>query len=118
MFSKRLGLDEELARVLQSLKDDPTNIELVNRYWLTLAKGDYRCGRYVIEAYRDVALASGVGGAALARAYRELFLASGEAPRPAYFDKRLIEVLRSYVHEMPEPDRTDVQWVLQTIAAV
>ena len=102
----------------KALGDDPKNIELANRYWTTLAQGDCRSGRYVIEAYREAALASSVGGTALARAYRELFLLSGERPCPVYFDTPLIEVLKSYIPELPEADRTDVRWVLQTIAAI
>src|SRR5215470_4371576 len=99
MSSERLRLEEELKKDRQSLKDDPKNIELANRYWTKLGRGDYRCGRHVIEAYREAALASSVGGAALARAYRELFLVSGEGPRPDYFDARLIEALKSYIPE-------------------
>jgi len=43
--SKRSRLDEALAGIRQSLKDDPANIELANRSWKTLAEGDYRSGR-------------------------------------------------------------------------
>ena len=118
MSSERSRLDEALASIRQSLKDDPTNIELANRYWTTLAEAGYHSGRYAIEAYRDAALASSMGGGALCRAYRELFLASGEAPRFAYFDAQLIEALRSYISQMPEADRMNVQWVLQSIGAI
>jgi|SRR5215471_8433322 len=117
MPSKWSRLDEALASIRHSLKDDPTNIDLANRYWQTLAEGDYRSGRYVIEAYREAALVSSSGAAALARAYRELFLVSGEGPRPEYFDMRLIEILRIYTPQMPEADRVNVQWVLQLLAA-
>jgi hypothetical protein len=115
MTSQRSTLDEELARARQSLRRDPTNIDLATRYWNALAEGDYRSGRYVIEAYRQAALASGMGGAALVRAYRELFLVSGEGPRPEYFDARLIEALRSYIPDMSETDHVNVQWVLQSV---
>jgi len=118
MSSERLGLEEELKKDRQSLKDDPENIELANRYWRNLGRGDYRCGRHVIEAYREAALASSAGGAALASAYRELFLVSGEGPRPVDFDTRLVEALKSYIPDIPEAERTDIRWVLQTIAAI
>ena len=114
----RSRLDEALASIRQSLRDDPTNIELANRYWTTLAEGDYRSGQYVIEAYRESALVSSIGAAALSRAYRELFLVSGEGPRAGYFDARLIEALRSYVPQMSEADRVNVRWVLQSIGAI
>jgi hypothetical protein len=115
MHGKSSRLDEEIAIVRQSLENDPTNIELANRYWATIAQGDYRSGRYVIDAYREVALTSSTGAATLARAYRELFLDSGEAPYAHLFDERLIEALRSYVPQMAEGDRINVQWVLPTI---
>jgi hypothetical protein len=118
MPKARSHLDEALASIRKSLGDDPTNIELANRYWTTLAEGDYRSGRYVIEACREAALASSIGAAALSRAYRELFLVSGEGPRGGYFDGRLIEALRSYVPQMSEADRANVQWVLQSIGAI
>ena len=103
---------QAFARVL---KKTPTNINLANHYWAKLAEGDYRSGRYLIEAYREAALTSGTGAAALARAYRELFLDSGEEPRRQYFDVRLIQSLRSYIAEMEEGDRVNTQWVLETI---
>lgn len=115
MLGKRSRLDEELTSIRQRLEEDPTNIELANHYWAKLADGDYRSGRYVIEAYREAALTSSTGAARLARAYRELFLESGEEPRRKYFDVRLIQNLRSYLAEMGEGDRVNVQWVLETI---
>jgi hypothetical protein len=116
MPGKWSRLNEELETIRLSLKRDPTNIELANRYWATIARGDYRSGRYVIEAYREAALTSSTGAATLVRAYRELFLDSGEGPSPQFFDERLIEALRSYMPQMAEDDRINVQWVLQTIA--
>jgi hypothetical protein len=113
----RSRLDEALASIRQSLIDDPTNLELANRYWATLAEGDYRSGRYVIEAYREAAVASSMGAAALSHAYRELFLVSGERPRSEYIDARLIEALGSYIPQMSEADRVNVGWVLQSIGA-
>ena len=115
MLGKRSRLDEALASIRQSLEEDPTNIELANHYWAKLAEGDYRSGQYVIEAYREAALTSSTGAAALARGYRQLFSESGEEPRRQYFDVRLIQSLRSYIAEMGESDRVNVQWVLERI---
>jgi len=109
-------LNEELARILQSLKEDPTNIELANRYWATLAEGDYRSGAYVIEAYREAALASNAGAAAFARAYRELCWRSGEGPRRFFFDDRLVQALQAYLPQLAGEDYSNVEWVLQSLA--
>jgi hypothetical protein len=118
MVSKRSHLDEALATLSQRIKNDPTNLALANHYWQTLGKGDYRSGRYVMEAYRLAALSSIQGGAALAKAYRELFLVSGETPRPQFFDERLVEALKSYIREMPEPDCANLRWVLESIGTI
>lgn len=115
MLGNRSRLDEALARIRQSLEEDPTNIELANRYWAKITEGGYRSGCYVIEAYREAALVSSTGAATLARAYRELFLDSGEKPRRQYFDARLIESLRNYVPQMVEGDRANVNWILETL---
>lgn len=71
-----------------------------------------------MEAYREAALTSSVGAAALSHAYQELFLVSGEGPRSVFFDERLIEALRSYIPQMSETDRVNVRWVLKSINAI
>jgi len=65
---------KELIVLRQSLKQDPTNLALADRYWSAIGShsgGDPR------DAYRDASLASSAGAAAFARAYRELWLCSG-----------------------------------------
>jgi hypothetical protein len=104
---------EALESIRRSLNDDPTNLELANRYWAALEGA--RSGRYVIVAYREAALASGVGAAAFARAYRELFDDSGEGPRLAYFDQPLIEALQHNLSELLGTDCENVQWILRSI---
>jgi len=85
---------QELSGLRKTLKDNPANIELANRYWCALAgnraKGepDLRSGSDVIEAFREAAISSKKGIEVFARAYRDLFEISGESPRPAYFDER------------------------------
>ena len=68
--------EKELIALKQSLKQDPTNLELADRYWSAIGSGQWGGG--VRDAYRDAALASSVGAAAFARAYRDLCLRSGE----------------------------------------
>jgi hypothetical protein len=108
--------EKELQALRQSLQQDPTNLELANRYWT--AVGSFQSGRYVGEAYRDAALASSVGTAAFARAYRELFLCSGEGPRMAFFDEPLIEALKAHLLQLTGEGHSDVEWVLQTLGVI
>src|SRR5580698_4747595 len=106
--------EKQLQVLKQSLKQDPTNLELANRYWK--AVGLAQSGRYVRDAYRGAALASGVGAAASARAYRELFSCSGEGPRMAHFDDLLIRALEAYLPQLTGQDHSNVEWVLHAPA--
>jgi|HubBroStandDraft_1064217.scaffolds.fasta_scaffold174123_2 hypothetical protein len=105
--------NEVIESVCRALNGDPTNLDLASRYWMAL--GDKRDGRSVIAAYRAAALASSVGVAAFARAYRELFDVSGESPRLVYFDTALIQALQRNRSELPRTDRENVQWILRSI---
>jgi|ERR1019366_7460774 hypothetical protein len=108
--------EKELQALRQNLEQDPTNLELATRYWT--AVGSFQSGGYVREAYRDAALASSVGAAAFVRAYRELFLCSGEGPRMAFFDELLIQALKVYLPQLTGEDRSNVEWVLQTLGVI
>ena len=66
----------------------------------------------MIEVFRDCALASTEGAIALARACQELFLKTGEPPRPALFDDELLEALRRRLAELSDQEREPVEWVL------
>jgi hypothetical protein len=90
--------ERELETLGSNLKQDPTNLELANRYWTAI--GSAQCGGAVRDAYRDVALASSVGSAAFARAYHELYLNSGEGPRLVHFDEPLVEALKTYLPQL------------------
>jgi hypothetical protein len=111
--------DNRTVEILrQALNSNPTNLDAANRYWDALSSlngNDVRSGRYVVETYRAVALASQEGVIALARAYRELFEDSGEGPRAALFDYDLLRALQTRLPELQERDRTIVQWVLRSI---
>ena len=112
---------DALKSIRQRLRDDPGNLELANVYWAALAgqsgEADLRCGRDVIDAYREAALRSREGAVAFATAYRELFQESGEGPRITYFDEGLILALRRCVSGLSEEERFNVEWILQSIEA-
>jgi len=108
--------EKVLETLRRSLKQDPTNLELANRYWKAI--GSAQCGGYVHDAYRGAALASSVGAAAFGRAYRELFSCSGEGPRVAHFDEPLIQALEAYLPQLTGEDHSNVKWVLQTLGVL
>ncbi len=108
--------EKEVQVLRRSLKKDPTNLELANRYWR--AVGSSQCGGSVHDAYRGAALASSVGAAAFARAYWELFSCSGEGPRMAHFDEPLIQALEAYFPQLTGEDHSNVEWVLQTLGVL
>jgi len=108
--------NDQIERIRQSLKTDPPNLRLASRYWSALAEG--RCGRDVIVAFRESAIASTAGAVAFARAYLELFHTSGECPRHAYFDDRLIKALQASLSELSGTERANVHWVLQSIGVM
>jgi hypothetical protein len=116
MQGDRERREKELEALRQKLKQDRTNLELANRYWT--AVGYSQSGGYVREAYRDAALASSVGAAAFARAYREMFLCSGEGPRMAFFDEPLIQALKAYSPQRTGEDHSNVEWGLQTLGVI
>ena len=119
MFGDSERRNQALNHVRESLKQDPANLELANRYWGALAGpgGDLRSGHHVIEVYREAALRSTDGALAFARAYRDLFEVSGESPRLAYFDESLIQALRNCVSQLSERDGSAVEWILEVIRA-
>jgi hypothetical protein len=113
--------DQMLKTLREGLNRDPANLDLANRYWNALAsyKGhDIRSGKDVVQTYKDAALKSREGAAAFARAYRQLFEMSGEGPRAAFFDESLIQALQAWAPQLPEPERSTVRWLLQSIARV
>jgi hypothetical protein len=108
--------EKELQALRQNLKQDPTNLDLADRYWTAVGSG--QSGGLVRDAYRDAALASSRGAAAFARAYRELFLCSGEGPRMAHFDEPLIQALKAYLPRLTGEDHSNAEWVLQKLGVL
>jgi len=111
--------DQALEILRQALRADPTNLGIADRYWKARAaykgKYDIRCGRHIIEAYREAALRSPQGVIALASAYKDLFTTTGEGPRPVYFDDDLVCALQRYLPELPERERSTVRWILESV---
>lgn len=104
--------EKEFSALRQSLKQDPTNLELADRYWNAI--GSSQCGGAIHDAYRSAALASSAGAAAFARAYHELCLSSGEGPRMVHFDEPLIQALQASLPKLTGEDYSNVEWVLQS----
>lgn len=69
----------------------------------------------MIEVYRLAALGSQKGAVALGRAYKELFDASGEPPRVAYFDEDLIHALEKWYPTTRGDERPLIKWLLERI---
>ena len=115
----RVSQDKGLESIRDRLEADPANVDLANDYWNALAsyKGsDTRSGAFVVQAYRGAALKSKEGVIAFAPACRELFEVSGEAPRAAYFDTHLVRALESWLQQLPDAERANLQWVLRSIS--
>jgi hypothetical protein len=111
-------LQQRLAELKSLLDSDPTNVEAANRYWSALgmiAGNDVRSGGYLIEAFRGCALSSKEGAIAFGRAYQELYAKTGESPRAALFDDKLLGALRARLPELSELERGPVEWVLSFI---
>jgi len=117
-MAKKLIQEQLLDNLRCSFGSDPTNVEVANCYWNALASlhgHNVRSGGFVIEAYRQAALASKAGVIALGRAYRELYEESGESPRAVFFDESLIHALQTTVRDLDEPARSNICWILESI---
>jgi len=117
-MSNRNEADRAIETLRQALHADPANLDIADRYCKAIATypgGDIRSGGDIIGAYRAAALKSPQGVIALASAYRDLFAVSGEQPWPAYFDEDLVRALQHYLPELPEEDRSTVQWILESL---
>jgi hypothetical protein len=111
-------LQKQLAKLKATLNADPTNVETAQRYWAALSSftgNDVRSDGYLIEAFRESALASKQGTVAFARAYQELYAKTGEKPRAQLFDESLTQALKARLPELSETERSLVEWVLDSL---
>jgi hypothetical protein len=113
MYKKTSPDKQTLENFRQALASDPTNVAAANLYWKAL--GSFQSGHHVIETFRCAALTSHAGVVAFARAYRELSENTGEGPRPVYVDRDLLQALESSLTELPERERSIVEWMLQAL---
>ncbi len=107
--------DEDLERFWNELKTDPTNIKKANAYWNACGnyfRGDIRSGQFVINTFKECALHSKEGVVALVKAYRTLFLLSGEYPFKDFFDQELTSSIKAAKSHLNEEERKEVQWLL------
>jgi hypothetical protein len=118
MAENKYPIQQKLADLKKTLDSDPTSVELAHRYWVELASvggRDVRSGGFVIEAFRNCAIASLAGVVAFAHAYHELFEKSGEKPRPDLFDGDLRQALKTRIPQLSNGDQAIVRWVLDSI---
>jgi hypothetical protein len=109
---------KQLAELKATLDADPTNVEAAQRYWAALgsfAGNDVRSGGYLVEAFRECALASKQGTMAFAHAYSELYAKTGVKPKAQLFDESLAQALKARLPELSETERSMVEWVLDSL---
>jgi len=107
--------DEDLERIWNELRADPTNIQKANAYWNACGnyfRGDIRSGQFVINTFKECALYSKEGVVALAKAYRTLFLLSGEYPYKDLFYQELTISIQEAKFLLNKEDKEVVQWLL------
>jgi hypothetical protein len=106
----------KLGKLEAALAADPTNLDLAWRYWKALGSWngyDIRAGMYVFQAFRAAALKAPAGVLAFARAYRELFVLSGEPPQE--LGPELSQAAEAALDILPSDDCADVQWLLDSV---
>jgi len=108
--------EKELNALRLALNQDPTNIELADRYWAVI--GFAQSGGAVRDAYGEAAVASSAGAAALARASRDLFRRTGEMPKAVHFNEKLIQALKHHLGTLTGQDHSNVEWVLQRLGVI
>jgi hypothetical protein len=110
-----LFLPKQLRGAVETLRAEPKNLEAAANVWRLCGSGngdDLRSSGWVSLAFKDCALSSTEGVVAMARAYQELFEATGVTPLPADFDAQLLTAFRA---ARLETSSSAVQWVLDTL---
>lgn len=102
--------DEELAQAAVRLDNNPLSRDAVEAYWRLL--GPRRSGLELMRAFRRWALVSREGVCAMAAAYRDLWLTTGEGPRSSYIDPALLQRLADEEKSVDGQQADDIRWVL------
>ena len=107
-----------VTKLRYELNFAPDNLELAQRYWASISGDDgydVRNGKRVVETFRDCAVKSDDGLAAMLSAFRKLAEDCGEFPRSYLFDPLLENVIRSVSRNLNHPLHTDATWLLEII---
>ena len=102
--------NDNLQKLEDELKADPTNIEKAKNYWEAL--DDWQTGSYILECFRLPAIESKEGAVEFSKASLNLFTLSGEIPKKELFDEELIQSLKSKKEQVSGSDKEAIEWVL------
>jgi hypothetical protein len=112
-----LLLPKRLRGAVETLRAEPKSLAAAANVWRLCSSSegdDVRSTGWVNLAFKDCALSSTDGVLAMARAYEELFEATGVAPQPKDFDAQLLTAFRK---ARLETSSSAVRWVLDTLKA-
>jgi hypothetical protein len=108
-------LPKRLRGAVDALRAEPKNLEVATNVWRLCRSSDeddVRSAAWVSFAFKHCALSSTDGVIAMARAYEELFAATGVTPMPEDFDGQLLTAFRE---ARLKTSSSSVQWVLDTL---
>jgi len=119
MASETWGQWQERIASLEALLDqDPENADLARRLWSALdVAGKYNAwsGARALAIFRAPAISSADGVVALADAFMELWLVTGEPPRGSSFDEELRSAIARASDAVGGDQKRRVQWLLKRI---
>lgn len=95
---------KEMDAARNQWEREPSDVELCNKYWNSLAGPEnynIQSGIHALEIFRVAAIKSVSGAVALASAFQEMARESGEFPRAELFEKdeELFRALKNAVKE-------------------
>jgi len=105
---KKEDLEKRLAA-------DPTNLTLGHSLWELLCENpnfDIRSGEWILKCYEQAALNTSEGALMLSRAYYDLYLQSGEVPKPISFTLELVNAIKNAENNYSGQDKDSITWVL------
>jgi hypothetical protein len=105
---KRSVTHERVEELLVFLSQNPSDLAAAEAYWNALGNVQgvsIRSGQHAVEAFGEAALGDPRAAVALASAYKQLSMDSGERPRRAMFSGRLLKALRAALSSLEGKDR-------------